>query len=291
MPITGRKSKRFERMTYQKIVLPARPIPDAQAERFIPSITTYILNNSDEVNRFRRRPMVVICPGGAYRWKSFRESEPVAMRMLSLGFNACILDYSVAPMDFPAAFMDVAEAVYYVRTHADELNSDPNKIAVCGFSAGGHLAASLGVWWNSDFVGTYLPYSHEDIKPNVLLLSYPVISSGKHAHQGSIANLLGDNFGKASYMELVSLEKHVSKDVPPTFIWCTADDDCVPVQNTLLFTSALAECGVLFESHIFRSGVHGLSLATEETAGEPEQVQADVAVWPELFKKFMQGIF
>lgn len=278
-------------MIHRKIELPAREIAGGKEKRFTPSLTTYIIENNDEIDRNRRRPVIIICPGGAYGFKSFREAEPVALRMMALGFNACVLDYSVAPMDFPAAFMDLCEAVFYVREHAGSLNSTPDKIVVCGFSAGGHLAASLGVCWDSGMVEQYLPYKREAVRPNALLLGYPVISSGKFAHQGSFANLLGSKFGIVGQMDEVSLEKKVSASTPPTFIWHTADDDLVPVQNSLLFTSALAEHGVSFESHIFRSGCHGLSLASKESTGTPALIQDDVSIWPELFQKFLNGLF
>lgn len=278
-------------MVHTRIELPAKVIEGGKEKRFTPSLTTYIIENNDEVDRNRRRPLIIICPGGAYGFKSFREAEPVALRMMSLGFNACVLDYSVAPMDFPAAFMDLCEAVRYVRRNAGKLNCDPEKIVVCGFSAGGHLAASLGVWWNSGMVEQYLAYGREEVRPNALLLGYPVISSGKFAHQGSIANLLGSKLGISGMMDRASLEKNVTDQTPPTFIWHTADDDCVPVQNTLLFTSALAEHGVPFESHIFRSGCHGLSLANKESAGTPVLVEDAVSIWPELFQKFLTGLF
>lgn len=278
-------------MIHKRIELPAREITGSKERRFTPSVTTYIIENNDEIDRNRRRPVIIICPGGAYGFKSFREAEPVALRMMALGFNACVLDYSVAPMDFPAAFMDLCEAVFYIRSHADELNSDPEKIVVCGFSAGGHLAASLGVWWDSGMVEQYLPYKREEVRPNAMLLGYPVISSGKFAHQGSIANLLGSKFGLSELMDKVSLEKNVSSSTPPTFIWHTANDDLVPAQNSMLFASALAEHEVAFESHIFRSGCHGLSLASRESTGTPVLVEADVAVWPEMFQKFLNGLF
>ncbi len=284
-------------MIHKKIELQARSVgkinsaENGSAERFVPSITTYIIENSAEIDVDRRRPMVVICPGGAYTFKSFREAEPVALKMVSLGFNSCILDYSVAPMDFPAAFMDLCEAVYYIRKHAEELNTDANKIIVCGFSAGGHLAASLGVWWNTDIVSKYLPYSNIDIRPNALMLGYPVITSGEFAHKESIQNVLGTEYGNAELMDLVSLEKHVTSDVPPTFIWHTADDNCVPVQNSIMFVSELAAKGVVFESHIFKSGNHGLSLATEETASNPAQVNIECAVWPLMFQSFVKKYF
>ena len=112
---------------------------------FTPTLTTYILDNYDEFSALRKRPAVIICPGGGYARLSNRETEAIAIKMNTLGFHALVLRYSVAPMDFPAALLDAAEAMYYTRSHCKEWNIDENKIILCGFSAGGHLAASVGV--------------------------------------------------------------------------------------------------------------------------------------------------
>lgn len=253
---------------------------------FTPYITTYILENHDEFSAGRKRPLILICPGGGYEMLSQREAEAVAIRMNSLGFHACVLWYSLAPMTFPAALLDAAEAVRYVRSRSAEWNVDGKRVVVCGFSAGGHLAASLGVYWNSPLIQCYLPYSASEIKPDGLLLCYPVITAGEFAHKGSIRNVLGDSSGfeEAS----VSLENLVTKDVPPAFIWHTYEDDCVPPENSLMMAAAMRRNGVPVELHLFRRGGHGLSLATRETACEEgRQVQAECQVWPQLFASWM----
>jgi len=257
---------------------------------FTPRLTTYILSNSIEINSSRKRPLVLICPGGAYRFTSFRESEPIALRMNSLGFHACVLEYSCAPMDFPAAFLDLCEAVKYVRNHTETWSVDVNKVIVCGFSAGAHLAASLGVWWNTAFPRKYLPYTASEIRPDGLLLGYPVITSGVFCHEESIRNVLGPKHNTDEWRNFVSLEKSVNGDVPPVFIWHTAEDEPVPVQNSLLFVESLARHHISFEYHVFARGGHGLSLATEETAEEPAHVQKPCSIWPDMFASWVSSV-
>lgn len=181
------------------------------------------------------------------------------MKFISEGLCAFVLRYSVAPARFPQALCEAFTAISYIRTHAMEWNIDPNKIAVCGFSAGGHLSACVGAFWNASWLDKYMNINRERIKPNLLILSYPVITSGEFTHQGSVNNLLGDNKTKEN-LELISMEKQVTSEVPPTFIWHTYEDGSVPVKNTLLFANALLEHNVPVEMHIYRRGGHGLSL-------------------------------
>lgn len=144
---------------------------------------TYIRDESPEMEA-HRRPAVVICPGGGYGMTSDREAEPVALKFLEKGFQCFILRYSVEPVRFPAALLQLATAVAMVRSRADEWHVNADKIAVCGFSAGGHLAASLGVFWNREFVNGPLGLTPGDAKPNGMILGYPVITSGEFAHRG-----------------------------------------------------------------------------------------------------------
>lgn len=273
-------------MIHEKIMLPVQYREKGiRNNSFTPSLTTYILDNYDEFSAGRKRPLVLICPGGGYERLSNREAEAVAVKMNSLGFHAAVLWYSLAPMDFPAAMLDAAEAVRYVRVHAGEWNVDEKKVILCGFSAGGHLAASLGVFWNKPLVKEFLPYQPEEIRPDGLLLCYPVITAGKFAHAGSIKNALGE--GRFT-PEDVSLENHVTADVPPVFMWHTNEDGCVPAENSLMFAEALRRAGVPLEYHLFRSGGHGLSLATKETAWpNGAGIQTECAVWPQLFAAWM----
>ncbi|MCR5290959.1 MAG: alpha/beta hydrolase [Treponema sp.] len=280
-------------MRNEKITLPPRYVEKGVKNgNFIPSLTTYIIDNSEKIDIHRKRPLILICPGGGYTWKSPREAEPVALKMLALGFHAAVLDYSVAPMDFPAAFLDLCEAVHCVRSHADAWNIDPEKIIVLGFSAGGHLAASLGVWWNTGLCQKYIPLTPQQIKPDALCLCYPVITSGEFCHAGSIKSLLGDLADDDTMRDFVSLEKHVTSDVPPVFMWHTDSDTSVPLENSLYFACALRKHHVPLEYHVFTPGEHGLSLATEETSsiidGKPGRLQKECALWPELFATWVK---
>lgn len=229
------------------------------ASDYIACLTAYIPDNSFVQGKNKIRPAVLVIPGGGYEHTSQREGEPIAMKFISEGLCAFVLHYSVAPARFPQALCEAFSAISYIREHAEEWNIDPNKITVCGFSAGGHLSACVGAFWNKPWVNEYLQIDREKIKPNLLVLSYPVITSGEFAHQGSVNNLLGDNMTNEN-LELISLEKQVSQDVPPTFIWHTYEDGSVPVKNAMLFANALLENDIPLEMHIYRRGRHGLSL-------------------------------
>jgi len=249
-----------------------------------PKLYTYIIDHSPEMDYHKARPAVIICPGGGYSMTSDREAEPVALRFNSLGFQAFVLRYSVMKIRFPGALLELAKAVATVRENAGEWDIDPDKIVVCGFSAGGHLAASLGVFWNRDFIKRPLGYSGQEIKPNGIILSYPVISSGRFAHLGSFKNLLMDRFEQD--LELVSLEKQVSSDTPPAFIWHTYDDAAVPVENSLLFALEMKKHNIPLEMHIFPKGVHGLALATKETG----YIEESCSNWPEMAARWAENL-
>ena len=246
-------------------------------------LTTYFQDNSPEMGMDRKRPVVLICPGGGYGFLSDREAEPVALRMCGMGFHACILRYSVAPEVFPSALWELAASVAWLREHAEEYHIDEKKIVVCGFSAGAHLAGSIGTFWNQNFLSELTGFSAEQMKPDRLILCYPVITSGEYAHQGSFENLLGEACCEEEKRRFLSLEKQVTSDMPRTFIWHTFSDNTVPVENSLLLADAMRKAGVPFELHIFPDGEHGLSLADAETDnGTGDQIVPECAVWPAL---------
>ena len=231
------------------------------ASNHVAILTAYIPDNSFAGEDRKIRPAVLVIPGGGYEHVSARESEPIAMKFVSEGLCAFVLEYSIAPARFPQALCEAFSSMKYIRENAKEWNIDPNKIVVCGFSAGAHLSACVGAFWNKEWLDDYLKVDREMIKPNLMILSYPVITSGEFAHEGSVKNLLGNNITKEK-LELISLEKQVSKDVPPTFIWHTYEDGSVPVQNTLFFANALLANDIPVEIHVYRRGGHGLSLGT-----------------------------
>lgn len=257
---------------------------------FQPKMSIYLPDNSPEIQMDRKHPTVVVCPGGGYAMTSDREAEPIALRFVAAGCNAVVVRYSCVPARFPAALLELSYAVAKVRENAQEWNVDTDKIAVCGFSAGGHLAASFSTLWNRDFVKDYFHYQGGENQPNGMILGYPVITSGEHAHWGSIENLLGEKTADAALIELVSAEKQVSDDTPPAFIWHTFDDACVPVENSLLLAQALAAKKISTELHIFPSGPHGLSLSSEETAGNPSMIVPECQVWIDMAIRWLKNL-
>lgn len=206
----------------------------------------------------RRRPAMLILPGGGYAFTSERENAPVAYRFLAADFAVFTLRYSVKPAVFPKALFEVYTAISLIRKNAEKWSVDPDKIAVCGFSAGGHLAASCGAFWNCDFV-TKLFGDGSLHKPNAMVLSYPVISAGEYAHRGSFINLLGKDSLTPDETEYFSVENRVTADFPPSFVWHTSEDGAVPVANSLLLCESLSRNKVLFELHVYPRGGHGLS--------------------------------
>lgn len=241
--------------------------PQLPKPAFEPTLTAYCADNSKEIDSGRKRPAVVICPGGGYRFTSDREAEPVALRFLSLGFQAFVLRYSVAPERYPAALLQLSAAVALVREQADRFHVDAGRIAVCGFSAGGHLACSLGVFWDEPFLPQALGIARGANRPNALVLAYPVITAGRYAHADSFDCLLGADPPR-ELRDRMSLENQVNDKTPPTFLWHTFNDALVPVENSLLFANALRKHGIPFELHVYADGPHGLSLCDSETTGQ-----------------------
>jgi len=223
------------------------------------TLTSYILTPSEV--EWTMRPAIIICPGGGYSYTSQREAEPVAMKFLSAGFHCFVLDYAVEPSGWPAACCELSKAISHVRCIADENGIDRNKVFVCGFSAGGHLAASIGVHYDKEIVRKFSGVSGLENKPDGMILCYPVITD-QDTHAGTRMNFLA---GREEMKEYFGLENHVTSDTPKTFIWHTFSDESVPVVHTTRFVNALIENGVACEVHIFPKGQHGLSLADRTT--------------------------
>ena len=224
----------------------------------------YMLDDSQEIG-FHKRPVVIVCPGGVYEMTSDREAEIVAMQFCAMGYHAAVLRYSVAPAVFPASLLELGKSVQTMRRNAEKWHVDAEKIVICGFSAGGHLAGSYGTFWAEDWVALKLGAQTEELRPNGMILCYPVITSGEFVHVGSFQKLLGSEY--EAKKESLSLEKYVNKNVPRIFLWHTAQDDCVPVQNSLLYASELAAHHIPAELHIFEKGGHGLALGSRLTCG------------------------
>lgn len=251
---------------------------------FQPTLATYVLDGE------KKRGAVLICPGGGYEFVSPREAEPVALQFAAAGFHAFVLYYSVAPVRHPQPLRDVSRAMNIIRAHADEWQVDCQQIAVCGFSAGGHLAASLGVYWEQPYCNDLPGLVRGWNQPNALILCYPVISSGLFAHRGSFENLLGEGADAGALHEM-SLEHQINLQTPPTFLWHTFDDAAVPVENSLLFAKGLRDQQIPFELHIYPHGRHGLSLATEETDNGSVGYDPHISSWMKLAIEWLHQVF
>lgn len=256
------------------------------------SLTAYVC---DPEPKTAPRPAVIICPGGGYGMLAPRESEPIVRRFFGEGFNCYLLEYSIGEhAKNYEPLIEAALAIKFVRQRATEDNTDPNKIFILGFSAGGHLAASAGTLWNipevRDAVGVTDGSAPEGInRPDGMILCYPVITVGKYTHKGTAMRVTGHETLTDEDIKRFSLELNVDSTTPPTFIWHTFSDRSVSVRNTLLYASALTEAGVPFECHIFPKGDHGSALCNEETCeGHKGIVIPHAAVWAELAVKWIQ---
>ena len=257
---------------------------------FKPYMTAYIPENSKEIDLNRKRPTIILCPGGGYHITSDREAEPVAFRFLAADFNVIVVRYDVAPVRFPAQILEVAFAVSTAREMADEWNVDTEKIIVMGFSAGGHLTASYCNLWNNDFVKEYYGFKGGENKPNGMILCYPVIMSEGKIHAGSINNLLGEKVTDPELLNLVACEKQVNEDTPPAFIWHTFEDNSVPVENSIAMVTALKEKNISTEFHLFPHGWHGLSLCNDAVYGNYDGFFPELQCWIDMAIRWVKNL-
>lgn len=224
------------------------------------TLTAYPMEQIDQ----KAKGAVIVLPGGGYNSHADHEGEPVAKAYNSAGYHAFVLRYRVEEKPLQTApLYDVCTAIAYVRSLSETLDIPKDTIAVCGFSAGGHLAGSAGVFWHMpELFGGTRPA--EEYRPNTTILCYPVLSE-EYPHEGSFTNLVGPDKKK---WEAVSLDKQVNSHTAPSFLWHTAEDASVPVGNTLRFAESLARYHIPMEVHVFPEGPHGVGLATKESGSK-----------------------
>jgi acetyl esterase/lipase len=255
-----------------------------------PYVELYLPYNMTEMHHEnRKRPCMVVCPGGGYGMCSQRESEPIALKFLQEGFNVFVITYSVAPHRFPAQLCQVAALMELIYKNADEWNCDTRKIAIIGFSAGGHLAAHYSTMFDCAEVRAVFP---ESKSVNASILCYPVISAESvTAHMGSFENLLGHKPQNQAETDYFSCDKNVKPTTPPAFLWHTAEDSCVPLKNSLLYAEALWRNNVPVELHVYPFGGHGLSTCDNQTIDEITPVCEYNSAWIPAAQKWLKLIF
>lgn len=254
------------------------------------TLTAYLPDNLSEMNRENElRPCLLICPGGGYEFCSQRESEPIALHFLPEGFNVFILNYSTAPHRYPAQLCEVAASMELLYQHADAWHCDTTRIAIMGFSAGGHLAAHYSNAYSCTEVRAVFPNSHP---VSAAILCYPVITADSAwAHMGSFDALTGKSERTADEIQKFSCDRLVSAKTPPTFLWHTAVDATVPVMNSLLYAQALAAHHVPFELHVYPQGGHGLSTCDRQTLDEVLSEHEYDRTWLACAKHWLHYIF
>ncbi len=264
------------------------------------------------------RPAVVVCGGGGFTHVAPHEQEPVALEFLNRGFQAFVLDYvtsSTGDVSYPNPQADLAKMIATIRLNAADWSVDPQKVVAIGFSAGGFICASLACGWKTGPFAALAAARPDDIRPDAAILCYPVIDFAYLRDQqtrdpridlrvpktgGKTGRDLLNDFltmvtgGEATDEHLAKIcpTTGVSRNMPPTFVWCAADDKTAPAAQVYPFAARMAEEGVAHELHVFNEGAHGLSVANRNTEAENADRQRAVRAWVDLAFDFLsrQGI-
>jgi acetyl esterase/lipase len=227
------------------------------AEKDIPTLTPFLPLPDKATGA-----AMVVCPGGGYGGLAGHEGKDYALWLNELGITAFVLKYRLGSGGYrhPVMLNDAARAVRLVRARAGEWKLDANRIGIMGSSAGGHLTSTLLTHFDAGNANSDDAIERVSSRPNLGILCYAVISmEAGLTHGGSRNNLLGNN-PDAELVKLLSNELQVTKETPPTFLWSTADDSAVKVENSLQFSIALRKNNVPFELHVYPHGRHGLGL-------------------------------
>jgi acetyl esterase/lipase len=225
----------------------------------IPTLTPYFPQKEKATGA-----AIIVCPGGGYSHLAEHEGRPVAEWLNTLGITAFVLKYRLGPRyHHPAPLQDAARAIRTLRAHAAEWSIDPNRIGILGFSAGGHVASTIGTHFDAGKQNDSDPIERMSSRPDLMVLIYPVITMKQFTHAGSKQLLLGQN-PSADLVTLMSSDEQVTKETPPAFLVHTANDPAVPVENSLRFAEALRKVGVPFELNIYEAGPHGFGLGGED---------------------------
>jgi len=241
-------------------------------------LTAYLQDPSSEMKTAEIKPAVLVLPGGGYFFCSDREAEPIALAYAAEGFQAFVLRYSVGEKALGCQpLAEAGEAIALMRRRAAEWRIFPDKIAVCGFSAGGHLGAWVSLLGSA--------------KPDAAVLCYPATRLGVSGEHNRVAEaLLGAGYSEDA--DGVNLARHVTADAPPMFAWITADDAIIDARGLLEFADAYAAAKRPYELHIFQTGEHGLSLAKPITAGgHLAMTDARAAAWFPMSAEWLWRLF
>lgn len=264
--------------THQTVLLWPNGAPGAQGNRpeDTPTLAIFLPDPAKAT-----RTGVVVCPGGGYVELAMqKEGTDIAEWLNSIGVAAFVLKYRLGPRyHHPIEMWDGQRAVRYVRYHAKEYSIAPDRIGIWGFSAGGHLASTVGTHFDRGNAQSADPIDRVSCRPDFMVLAYAVISFvTPYTHKGSMRALLGEN-PDPRLQRLLSNELQVTAETPPTFLFSTNDDTGVPCENSVLFFLSLRKNHVPAEMHIFEPGPHGVGLAPTHAA---------LSIWPTLLANWFR---
>ncbi len=240
------------------------PYFEQEKRQFAPSLSPYLLPGENN-------PACIVIPGGGYSKKAWdHEGVQIAEWLNRIGISAFVLDYRIGPeYDGKAILADGQQAIRVARANAKEYGIDPNRLGVCGFSAGGHLAGCCATM-----------YENADVRPDFAILCYGVLTLGEGTHGGTAKWFLGDRAGDAEYVKQCSPVNRVTPDCPPMFLWTTSTDTTVPPKpNTFAMEKACRKAGIPCRFICYDHGAHGLGIPKND----PE-----IASWADSCEKFLK---
>ena len=253
------------------------------------TITSYCIDNHGEYPYEVKRKTILVIPGGGYTFVSKREAEPIAIRFLAKNYNVFVLDYSVGEFVFPYPLVEAYAAISYIRKHAEKYHIDPRFVGVVGFSAGGHLAASISNYQDDPYYAEYLKDDVKDHKIDFTILSYPVISMNKDITHLETASRISQN--DEGLLDYFSIEKHVSPSFPPTFIWTTKEDSIVDYHHSVIFKNALDVKHIKNALFLYEHGDHGGATCDELSCSKEDIERFDKAkYWIDEVSKFINQL-
>lgn len=282
-------------------------------------LTAYIPDSEVGYHLYRKRPAIILAPGGAYLMHATREKEGAALEFLSKGYNVFLLEYSIGfssrevkeskpeKLDtdhrFPLPLYDMFEAIHIVRAHAEEFNTDKERLFLMGFSAGGHLCGAAGVLWNRPEYTDKLSFvpKENELRATGMILCYPMLNayseprfeiSDPDNHETMLVREFmyqSDNPTKTQ-IDALDLTKQVDGDTIPTFIWHSTDDPVVDSENSTRFILELQKRGITCSYHLFDYGGHGLGLANKVYAHDEREIIPEIAEWTTLADSWMNRV-